>query len=118
MKIKVVIAGGTGFVGQGIIQLLSPDKFEAHSLSRHKYKSHPTDKTIYHVVNLSNSAELQHIIADADWVIDAVGILLPNPIKDITYRNSSYEPAKQLIDQLINQLLIFYLFPQIMALFL
>lgn len=101
--IKVIIAVGTGFVGQGIIQLLSPKKIEVHSLSCHKYKSHPTDKTIYHVVNLSNSSELQHIIVDADWVIDAVGILLPNPIKGIAYRNSSYEPARHLIDQLIKQ---------------
>ncbi|MBU7544804.1 NAD-dependent epimerase/dehydratase family protein [Weissella cibaria] len=103
MKIKVVIAGGTGFVGQGIIQLLSPEKFEIHSLSRHDYVSRPTDKTIYHVVDLANSSELQHIIADADWVIDAVGILLPNPIRGITYKNSSYEPAKHLINQLIRQ---------------
>lgn len=103
MKIKVVIAGGTGFFGQGIIQLLSPEKFEIHSLSRHDYVSRPTDKTIYHVVDLANSSELHNIIADADWVIDAVGILLPNPIKGVTYRNSSYEPAKYLIDQLIKQ---------------
>lgn len=103
MKIKVVIAGGTGFVGQGIIQLLSPEKFEIHSLSRHDYVSRPTDKTIYHVVDLANSSDLHNIIADADWVIDAVGILLPNPIKGVTYRNSSYEPAKYLIDQLIKQ---------------
>ena len=103
MKIKVVIAGGTGFVGQGIIQLLSPEKFEIHSLSRHDYVSRPTDKTIYHVVDLANSSELHNIIADADWVIDVVGILLPNPIKGVTYRNSSYEPAKYLIDQLIKQ---------------
>lgn len=103
MKIKVVIAGGTGFVGQGIIQLLSPEKFEIHSLSRHDYVSRPTDKTIYHVVDLANSSELHNIIADADWVIDAVGMLLPNPIKGVTYRNSSYEPAKYLIDQLIKQ---------------
>lgn len=103
MKIKVVIAGGTGFVGQGIIQLLSPEKFEIHSLSRHGYASRPTDKTIYHVVDLANSSELQHIIADADWVIDAVGILLPNPIRGSTYKNSSYEPAKHLINQLIRQ---------------
>lgn len=33
MMIKVVIAVGTGFFGQWIIQLLSPKKFEVHSLS-------------------------------------------------------------------------------------
>lgn len=109
MKIKVVIAGGTGFVGQGIIQLLSPEKFEIHSLSRHDYVSRPTDKTIYHVVDLANSSELQHIIADAYWVIDAVGILLPNPIRGITYKNSSpffmkpYLNAKRAVERLMKQ---------------
>ncbi|ALI33785.1 NAD-dependent epimerase/dehydratase family protein [Weissella cibaria] len=103
MKIKIVIAGGTGFVGQGIIKQLSPETFEVHSLSRHHYEPTETDHTIYHAVDLSQLQEWKHIVEDADWVIDAVGILIPNPIKGINYKNSSYEPAKYLIDQIVNQ---------------
>ena len=102
MKTKVVIAGGTGFVGQGIIQQLDPTQYDVHSLSRHVYHPHANDKTTYHVVDLSNTPSVLAIIQDADWVIDAVGILFPNPIKKQNYQNSSYAPAKYLIDALIS----------------
>ncbi len=82
MKTKVVIAGGTGFVGQGIIQQLDPTQYDVHSLSRHVYHPHTNDKTTYHVVDLSDTPSVLAIIQDADWVIDAVGILFPNPIKN------------------------------------
>lgn len=101
MKTKVVIAGGTGFVGQGIIQQLDPTQYDVHSLSRHIYHPHTNDKTTYHVVDLSDTPSVLAIIQDADWVIDAVGILFPNPIKKQNYQNSSYAPAKYLIDALL-----------------
>lgn len=102
MKTKVVIAGGTGFVGQGIIQQLDPTQYDVHSLSRHVYHPHTNDKTTYHVVDLSDTPSVLAIIQDADWVIDAVGILFPNPIKKQNYHNSSYAPAKYLIDALVS----------------
>lgn len=102
MKTKVVIAGGTGFVGQGIIQQLDPTQYDVHSLSRHVYHPHTNDKTTYHVVDLSDTPSVSAIIQDADWVIDAVGILFPNPIKKQNYQNSSYAPAKYLIDALVS----------------
>ncbi|MEN2369282.1 NAD-dependent epimerase/dehydratase family protein [Leuconostoc lactis] len=101
IKTKVVIAGGTGFVGQGIIQQLDPTQYDVHSLSRHVHQPTADDKTIYHVIDLSDTPNLSAIIQDADWVIDAVGILLPNPIKKQNYQNSSYMPAKYLIDALL-----------------
>ncbi len=44
------------------------------------------DATIYHAVDLEKSEQWQAIVADADWVIDAVGILFPNPLKHQTYQ--------------------------------
>lgn len=102
-KQKIVIAGGTGFVGQGIIKALSPDLFDIHSLSRHGFKPGLIDHATYHAVDLSQPDQWQHIAANADWVIDAVGILLPNPIKKQNYHNSSYQPAKNIIDVLIRE---------------
>lgn len=110
MKIKVVIAGGTGFVGQGIIRQLSPEKFAVHSLSRHAYQGEAGDQTVYHAVNLARPQEWQSIVHDADWVIDAVGILLPNPIKEQNYENSSYAPAKYLMDVLVKEPKVNFLF--------
>ncbi|MGN1293494.1 SDR family oxidoreductase [Weissella soli] len=110
MKIKVVIAGGTGFVGQGIIEQLSPEKFEVHSLSRHPHQGEAGDQTIYHAVDLARPQEWQSIVHDADWVIDAVGILLPNPLKKQTYQNSIYAPAKNIMDVLVNEPKVKFLF--------
>lgn len=103
MKSKIIIVGGTGFVGQGIIRQLNPEKFEVHSFSRHTHEADFGDETIYHAVELANSQEWLKIVRDADWVIDAVGILLPNPIKKQNYKNSSYDPAKYLIDGLVHE---------------
>lgn len=97
IKQKVVIVGGTGFVGQGFINNFSSDLFELHSLSRHAFVSDKDDTTIYHAVNLDKPEQWQAIVADADWVIDAVGILFPNPLKQQTYQRNSVTPAKQLI---------------------
>lgn len=102
-KQKVIIAGGTGFVGQGIIKQLSPDKFEVHSLSRHSHQSNNNDPTTYHAVDLNKPEQWRNIVADADWVIDAVGILFPSISKNQTYKNSSFEPAKHLIDVLVTE---------------
>ncbi|ACA82156.1 NAD(P)H-binding protein [Leuconostoc citreum] len=100
-KQKIVIAGGTGFVGQGIIKQLPPQLFDVHSLSRHGRQPKNGDSTTYHAVDFNQPDQLQAVIMDADWVIDAIGILLPNPIKKQNYQNSSYEPAKKLIDVVV-----------------
>lgn len=99
-KQKLVIVGGTGFVGQGFIKNFSPDLFEIHSLSRHAFMPSKNDTTIYHAVDLEKSEQWQAIVADADWVIDAVGILFPNPLKHQTYQKNSVNPAKLVIDVL------------------
>lgn len=96
-KQKIVIVGGTGFIGQGLVKNLPPDLFEIHSLSRHSFMPSKNDSTIYHAVDLEKPEQWQGIIADADWVIDAVGILFPNPLKHQTYHKNSVKPAKQLI---------------------
>lgn len=109
-KQKIVIVGGTGFVGQGLIKYLSSELFEVHSISRHPFNGKPGDRTHYHAIALSDSAQLRPIVSDADWVIDAVGILLPNPLKNQTYQNSSYEPAHQLIHLLAQEVKPKFLF--------
>ncbi len=102
-KQKIVIAGGTGFVGQGIIQELPTASYDVHSLSRHPFKPQPDDQTHYHVVDLSRPSTWQNIVADADWVIDAVGILLPNVNQGRTYQNSTIQPARDLLAVLIDR---------------
>ncbi|ADG40609.1 MULTISPECIES: NAD(P)-dependent oxidoreductase [Leuconostoc] len=100
---KVVIVGGTGFVGQGLIKHLSPELFDVHSISRHVFSPNNQDTTTYHAVDLSDPTQWRAIVSDADWVIDAVGILFPNPLKHQSYQKNSVSPAKQIIDVLLEE---------------
>ncbi|MGB2510934.1 NAD-dependent epimerase/dehydratase family protein [Leuconostoc suionicum] len=98
---KIIVVGGTGFVGQGILSALNSKGFELHSLSRHQFSpTDATDQVTYHAADLNKPGEWQNLLKEADWVVDAVGILLPNPFKHINYQNSSVQPAQRLLDVL------------------
>ena len=98
---KIIVVGGTGFVGQGILSALNNKDFELHSLSRHQFiPTDATDQVTYHAADLNKPGEWQDLLREADWVVDAVGILLPNPFKHINYQNSSVQPAQRLLDVL------------------
>ncbi|KGB51134.1 nucleoside-diphosphate sugar epimerase [Leuconostoc mesenteroides P45] len=98
---KIIVVGGTGFVGQGILSALNNKGFELHSLSRHQFSPpDATDQVTYHAADLNKPGEWQDLLREADWVVDAVGILLPNPFKHINYQNSSVQPAQRLLDVL------------------
>ncbi|MFT8674154.1 MAG: NAD-dependent epimerase/dehydratase family protein [Leuconostoc mesenteroides] len=98
---KIIVVGGTGFVGQGVLSALNNKNFELHSLSRHRFiPSDATDQVTYHAADLNKPGEWQDLLREADWVVDAVGILLPNPFKHINYQNSSVQPAQRLLDVL------------------
>lgn len=98
---KIIVVGGTGFVGQGILSALNNKGFELHSLSRHQFRpTNVTDQVTYHVADLNKAGEWQDLLKEADWVVDAVGIFLPNPFKHINYQNSSVQPAQRLLDVL------------------
>lgn len=98
---KIIVGGGTGFVGQGILSALNNKDFELHSLSRHQFiPTDATDQVTYHAADLNKPGEWQDLLREADWVVDAVGILLPNPFKHINYQNSSVQPAQRLLDVL------------------
>lgn len=98
---KIIVVGGTGFAGQGILSALNNKDFELHSLSRHQFgPTDATDQVTCHAADLNKPGEWQDLLREADWVVDAVGILLPNPFKHINYQNSSVQPAQRLLDVL------------------
>ena len=108
---KIIVVGGTGFVGQGVLSALNNKNFELHSLSRHQFiPTDATDQVTYHAADLNKPGEWQDLLREADWVVDAVGILLPNPFKHINYQNSSVQPAQRLLDVLATTHLTKFLF--------
>ncbi|MBM7636366.1 NAD-dependent epimerase/dehydratase family protein [Streptococcus saliviloxodontae] len=100
---KIVIAGGTGFVGQAIIARLLREDVEIHCISRSKPSSIHHQRIKNHILDLGDSKQLDDLVKDADWVIDTIGILREKPSQNITYDNSSWQPAKYLIDAVKSQ---------------
>ena len=95
---KVVIVGGTGFVGQGILQVLVKDKtLELYSLSRGGERFRSVAGVTYQQVDLQRTGAWQVLLKEADWVIDCVGILWPDRKRQLNYQNASIKPAKQII---------------------
>ncbi|CAH0416433.1 NAD-dependent epimerase/dehydratase family protein [Periweissella fabaria] len=96
---KVVIFGGSGFLGTGLVtQLLKDPANEITIISRHdKPDSQP--KTVAWVKSdLLRDANWHQSVQAADWVIDCIGILLPNWKHHVTYRNGIFRPAQVIID--------------------
>ena len=76
MKKKILIVGGTGFIGFNLIKKLNTRKFEIFSLSRNKPKN---DKKVSYVkyiyCNISNTKKLNYIFKEKffDYVINFGG---------------------------------------------
>ena len=100
---KIAVVGGTGLVGQGILLELSKDTtLELHSISRNGKRPNSIAGVNYHSFDLAHDTSWHSLLQTSDWVIDCVGILLPNKSKNQTYENSSIEPAKLIIDSIAN----------------
>jgi putative NADH-flavin reductase len=100
----ITIVGGTGLVGQGIFkELAQVVDYELHSLSRNgKSKDNLVEPVLYHSANLNETGDWQELLQKSDWVIDAVGILFPSKSKGTTYEKNSIQPAKIIIDTIVN----------------
>ena len=78
MKKKILIVGGTGFIGFNLIKKLNKRKFEIFSLSRNKPK---IDKKVSYVkyiyCNISNTKKLNYLFKKKffDYVINFGEIL-------------------------------------------
>lgn len=99
---KIVIFGGSGFVGQGIVNQLAQDKSKQITIiSRSKQnKNYEKNNITWFVSDISNDTNWQTVVNEADWVIDCIGILLPNPLKNQSYYSASTKPAEIIINYL------------------
>ena len=67
---KILIAGGTGLIGQRIIELLDKSKYTIHVLSRSKKQDQ--DNIRYFQWNI-NTQEIEHEALDIDHIINLTG---------------------------------------------
>ncbi len=73
---KVVIVGGTGFVGQGILQVLVKDKtLELYSLSRGGKRPDSVAGVTYQRVDLERPNAWQTLLKEADIKMPALNLL-------------------------------------------
>lgn len=98
---KVVIFGGSGFLGTGLVtQLLKDPANEITIISRHAKPTNETADVTWVKSDLTRDAHWHASVQAADWVIDCIGILLPNWKRHVTYRNGIFRPAQVIIDYL------------------
>lgn len=71
MKKKVLITGGTGFVGQHLTQLLVDNGFEISILSRSKRKN--TGSISYHLWDVDKQTIDNKAVLEADYIIHLAG---------------------------------------------
>ncbi|OTN88532.1 hypothetical protein A5819_001013 [Enterococcus sp. 7E2_DIV0204] len=102
--INITIFGGSGFIGQKLIEELTNRGHDLTSISRH---GKPTDlssswseKVHWVRSDILNDTNWHKAIQQADWVIDTIGILFEHPRKGITYDRFILSPVQLILDYL------------------
>ncbi len=97
---KVAVFGGTGFVGNYIIDKLLSSNYKVNVLirdgSEDKLKS--KDKCNVFVGNINDAKIVEEMIEQSDVIIYNIGIIREFVKKDITFYNLHYKGAKLTID--------------------
>lgn len=99
---KIVIFGGSGFLGSAIKTQLAKDKNNQITIiSRHEKDNFEDENVDWLVSDVLRDANWHRVVQTADWVIDCIGILLPSWRKQITYQDGIIKPAARIIDYLL-----------------
>jgi uncharacterized protein YbjT (DUF2867 family) len=97
---NIVIFGGSGFIGTAVCKELIQRKHTVTSISRHGQPDTLTDEWARNVhwlhSDILNDTKWQTAVKEADWVIDAIGILKEDPAKNNTYDRFIVEPIKRI----------------------
>ena len=97
---KVIIFGGSGFLGQQIAKILVQRQHQVISVSRHGKPATLSASWSHQVQwvcsDVTRDTNWQEQVQRADWVIDTVGILFENPRKKKTYQRLILTPVKKI----------------------
>lgn len=104
---KVIIFGGSGFLGQQIAKILVQRQHQVISVSRHGKPATLSASWSHQVQwvcsDVTRDTNWQEQVQRADWVIDTVGILFENPRKKKTYQRLILTPVKKISSFLAQQ---------------
>ena len=97
---KIVIFGGSGFIGTALCKELIFRNHSVTAISRSGRPNKLTEDWANNVhwlhSNILNDTIWQAYVQNADWVIDAIGILKEKPTKNITYERFIIDPVRQI----------------------
>ncbi len=103
MSKRLVVFGGSGFVGQSIVNQAVRKNFQVISISRggrpKQYDSW-MDQVKWVAADVFEPAEWQDQLMSGDVVVDAIGILTESKAKKQTYQNYHYELVRLVVEQL------------------
>lgn len=98
---RVIIFGGSGFVGQALSKAALSKHDQVISISR-SGKPRQDESWMNQVKWISadvfQPAEWEEIIQPKDHIIDAIGILFEKKTKGVTYEKVHYQAAKQIAE--------------------
>ncbi|MGX7243822.1 NAD-dependent epimerase/dehydratase family protein [Enterococcus quebecensis] len=104
---KITIFGGSGFIGQKLTEELVHRGHNVTSISRSGKPANLTtswsQKVHWIRSDVLTDNFWQSAVKEADWVIDAIGILKEDPSKNITYTRFIYKPVQIILAYLNTQ---------------
>ncbi|EOT45541.1 MULTISPECIES: NAD-dependent epimerase/dehydratase family protein [Enterococcus] len=99
-KKRMVIFGGSGFVGQAIAKRALANQYEVVSISR-SGRPDQTDAWLNQITfvksDVFDPTQWQDVIQPGDCLVDAIGILTQKKAKHITYRRFHYDIVELII---------------------
>ena len=93
---KILITGGTGVIGNAVVEALSKRGHALRILSRHADNSDKTDNLEYWKASVTDAAALAGAAADCDVVLHIAGIAAEAP-PDITFESVNVEGTRNVV---------------------
>jgi len=103
MNKRVVIFGGSGFVGQSIAKQLAAADYQVISISRSgkpKQVEPWMEQVKWVRADVFTPTDWQEHVKSGDVLIDAIGLLVENKAKQLTYQRYHYELVKLMVTSL------------------
>ena len=95
-KTKILIFGGSGFIGYHLTKKCVKKGWRVTSISKHILKKEKiVKKAFYSIKNLENFRNFKNISKDYDFVVNASGYINNND--NLTYKNHNFKIVKNII---------------------
>lgn len=95
-KTKILIFGGSGFIGYHLTKKCVKKGWSVTSISKHILKKEKiVKKAFYSIKNLENFRNFKNISKDYDFVVNASGYINNND--NLTYKNHNFKIVKNII---------------------